>query len=101
MRKNALEAHREVETVKSELSHLEDKQEGLKRDIATLETKKETLSAEDVAELKGTKTITGGLKGVTFKEYQVLKATAADNLRSFILCTQGEHSGEAVARAYF
>jgi hypothetical protein len=79
LQKNAVEARRTLENEKRVLEVIEDKKKRLEDAVAALKTKREILTAEELAELKGTKTITGGLKGVTYREYQALKATAEHN----------------------
>jgi len=73
----AQEARQDVEQVQISLRQLEIQRQGLEGDIKKLQTKKETLSTAEVEAIKGTKTLTGGLKGVSFAEYEALKATAA------------------------
>jgi len=58
-------------------SKLQGKIEALEGQVKALETKKDILTAAEVEALKGERNIVGGLKGVTFKEYEALKATAA------------------------
>ena len=50
----------------------------LKKEISDLERKRDgLLTSVEVADLKGQKTFTGGLRGVSFTEYEALKRTAA------------------------
>lgn len=67
----------QIGTLQRDVTALEGKKGSLEADVAALETKKETLTAAEVEALKGTKTLTGGLKGVTYTEFEALKRTAA------------------------
>ena len=73
----AAKAHQAVEKVKSNIESLERKKDTLQGEIEDLKTTKETLTAAEVESLRGTKNLLGGLKGVTFKEFETLKSTAA------------------------
>lgn len=73
--KEALNA--QIEGLQNDVASLEGKKGTLEADVAALQTKKDVLTAAEVAALKGTKTITGGLKGVTYTEFEALKKTAA------------------------
>lgn len=55
---------------------LEQVKKGLEGEITALQTTKERLTAQEVKDLKGEKTLLGGLKGVSFKDYEALKRTA-------------------------
>lgn len=55
---------------------LEREKKGLEGEITALRTTKERLTAQEVKDLKGKKNLLGGLKGVSFKEYEALKRTA-------------------------
>lgn len=52
----------------------EDKKRG--GEIEALQTEKEVLTAAEVEAIKGEKTLLGGLKGVTHKEFEAVKRTA-------------------------
>lgn len=58
------------------MNALERQKNTLQGEIESLQTVKEELTAAEVEALKGTKTITGALKGVSYIEYEALKATA-------------------------
>lgn len=58
------------------VNDLEARKTSLEGEITALTTTKETLTEREVKELKAKKTLFGGLKGVTFKEYEALKRTA-------------------------
>lgn len=49
----------------------------LRGEIEALQTEKEILTAAEVEAIKGEKTLLGGLKGVTHKEFEAVKRTAA------------------------
>jgi len=61
---------------KQEEEKIQKEKMELEKEIKLLEEKKEVLTKKEVEELKGEKTITGGLKGVTYAEYETLKKTA-------------------------
>ena len=67
--------HKTVERLKEE-SELRQEAAELREAIKDLQTQKDILTAAEVEAIKGEKTILGGLKGVTFKEYEALKRTA-------------------------
>lgn len=56
---------------------LEKKKKALEGEIEALQTEKEVLTAAEVEAIKGEKTLLGGLKGVTHKEFEAVKRTAA------------------------
>ena len=60
-----------------EVSSLRKKKNALEGEIQALQTEKDTLTRAEVEAVKGEKTLLGGLKGVTFKEYEALKRTAS------------------------
>lgn len=68
--------HKTVERLKEE-SELRQEAAQLREAIKDLQTQKDVLTAAEVEAIKGEKNILGGLKGVTFKEYEALKRTAA------------------------
>lgn len=67
----------QISALEGQIGTLEGQRTALTADVAKLEAKKETLTAAEVEALKGTKTLTGALKGVTYTEYEALKKTAA------------------------
>ena len=73
--KEALKA--QIGDLQSDVAVLEGKKGSLEADIAALETKKDILTTAEVKRLKGTKTITGAVKGISFDEVEALKRTAA------------------------
>lgn len=58
------DADRRKEAMTKEISELEQKRDGI-------------MSSMEVADLEGRRTLTGGLKGVTYTEFEALKRTAA------------------------
>jgi len=70
----ALAAADMAQKAKDEVKSLEGEKKALKGEIKAL--KGHLLTAEEVASLHGQKTIGGGLKGVSYKEYESLKETA-------------------------
>ena len=55
---------------------LVEQKNALRGEIEALQTEKEVLTAAEVEAIKGEKTLLGGLKGVTHKEFEVVKRTA-------------------------
>jgi len=76
IKKQAENARTTLEKVTDKVKHLEGKKEGLEREIDTLEAKLLTSKEVEALDEKANKTLTGGLKGVSYKDYQALKATA-------------------------
>lgn len=66
-------ALQEQESIKS----LVKQKNALKDEIEALQTEKEVLTATEVEAIKGEKNLLGGLKGVTYKEFEAVKRTAA------------------------
>lgn len=67
--------HKTVERLKEE-SELRQEAAELREAIKDLQTQKDVLTAAGVEAIKGEKTVWGGLKGVTYKEFEALKQTA-------------------------
>lgn len=68
-----------ADKVQGDIKSLEGQKEGLQGEIAALQGEREKLlTTAEVEALKGTRTLTGGLKGVTYKEYEALQRTAAE-----------------------
>ena len=55
---------------------MEQKKTPYEGEIEALQTEKEVLTAAEVEAIKGEKTLLGGLKGVTHKEFEAVKRTA-------------------------
>lgn len=78
-RLEAEEARVHADKVQGDIKSLEGQKEGLQGEIAALQGEREKLlTTAEVEALKGTRTLTGGLKGVTYKEYEALQRTAAE-----------------------
>lgn len=76
-RETVLAAEASAEIARDEVEGLQRQQSELQRDVAALQGRKERLLTErEVNALKGQRTITGALKGVTFDEYEALRRTA-------------------------
>lgn len=76
-------AEREISQIRAEVKKEQrqaDYTKGeLKEDIKALERRKEgLLTSLEVEQIKGEKTLFGGLKGVSYEEYEALKKTAAE-----------------------
>ena len=69
-KRKADEARKAADDARQEVAELHEQ-------IETLKTEKDTLNAAEVAALKGTRTLTGGLKNVSYKDYEALKRTAS------------------------
>lgn len=61
----------------TEARPLVEQKNALRGEIEALQTEKEVLTAAEVEAIKGEKTLLGGLKGVTHKEFEAVKRTAA------------------------
>ena len=72
--KEALNA--QIGGLQNDVVALEGKKGTLEADVAALQTKKDILTTAEVKRLKGTKTITGAVKGISFDEVEALKRTA-------------------------
>ena len=85
-RLEAEEARVHADKVQGDIKSLEGQKEGLQGEIAALQgeiaalqgEREKLLTTAEVEALKGTRTLTGGLKGVTYKEYEALQRTAAE-----------------------
>lgn len=77
MRQEASESRQSVSDAREGINTLEAKKAALTGEINALENKKDTLTSNEVETISGSRTLTGGLKGVTFAEYEALKKTAA------------------------
>lgn len=93
-----------AEKVKGEVKALEGQKEGLQGEIGGLQgeiaalrgEREKLLTTAEVKALKGTKTLTGGLKGVTYKEYEALQRTAAEVDRMRVRVADAEVAVRAV-----
>ena len=82
----AAQARVHAEKVQGDIKTLEGQKEGLQGEIGGLQgeiaalrgEREKLLTTAEVESLKGTRTLTGGLKGVTYKEYEALQRTAAE-----------------------
>lgn len=82
----AAQARVHAEKVQGDIKALEGQKEGLQGEIGGLQgeiaalrgEREKLLTTAEVEALKGTRTLTGGLKGVTYKEYEALQRTAAE-----------------------
>jgi len=71
---NAVEAVLRAEKMQVELEELEGSKRSLEGEIGVLQAK--IMTEKEVMSLKGKKTLTGGLKGVSYVEYESLRQTA-------------------------
>jgi len=65
-----------LDKVNARIETLENKKNGLECEIDTLESKLFTSREVQALDEKASRTLTGGLKGVSYREYQKLKETA-------------------------
>ena len=68
-------AKEQIETVEVEVNSLHERRDALQSDVEALQAR--VLTEKEVTSLKGQKTLTGALKGVSYKEYESLKLTAS------------------------
>lgn len=76
IQQEAIEAHISAEKAKDKVFTLQDEKRRLQGDIKALQTEKEVLTAKEVEAVKSEKTILGGLKGVSYKDFEAIKNTA-------------------------
>lgn len=73
---NALLAHKMLLGEEDKLRYLKGQKKSLEDEISVLKTEKDMLTKAEVEAMKGEKNLIGGLKGVSFKEFEALKRTA-------------------------
>lgn len=73
----ATEARQRALQEQESIKPLVEQKNALKGEIEALQTEKEVLTATEVKAIKGEKNLLGGLKGVTYKEFEAVKRTAA------------------------
>lgn len=96
-RLEASDARVHADRVQGDIKSLEGQKEGLQGEIAALRGEREKLlTTAEVEALKGSKTLTGGLKGVTYKEYEALQRTAAEVDRMRVRVSDAEETAAAV-----
>lgn len=93
--------HEQVDSIHSELADLEQQKEAVQDEIDGLQSR--LLTAQEVDALGGKKTLTGGLRGVEYSDYEALKRTAAkvdtiERERDFAI-TKAEVAEERAAQA--
>jgi len=72
----AVEARQRALREQERVIPLEKKRKALEGEIEALQTEKERLTTAEVEAIKAEKTLLGGLKGVTYKEFEAVKRTA-------------------------
>ena len=93
----ARKAKMDVSAAHGELSALENQKKQVERDIAALQSERDKLlTAAEVEALNGKRTLTGGLKGVSYEDYEALKRTAADVDRMRVRVSDAEERAAAV-----
>jgi hypothetical protein len=70
-----LKAEQKILEVKNELDILREQREGLRDDLRGLQAT--IMTEQEINALKGKKTLTGALKGVTYEEFKSLQKTAS------------------------
>lgn len=73
----AIQARQRALQEQESIKPLVEQKNALRGEIEALQTEKEVLTAAEVEAIKGEKTLLGGLKGVTHKEFEAVKRTAA------------------------
>lgn len=71
------EAQKEAEDIEVSVNTLKTEKTALQDDIQALQTEKEQLTSAEVEAIKAEKTVFGGLKGVSHKEFEAVRRTAA------------------------
>lgn len=74
---DAAEARQRALNAEQEIKPLKEKKKSLESEIEALQSQKEILTAEEVKAIKAEKNFIGGLKGVTYKEFEAVKRTAS------------------------
>jgi hypothetical protein len=93
----ARKAKMDVSAAHGELSALENQKKQVEHDIAALQSERDKLlTAAEVEALNGKRTLTGGLKGVSYEDYEALKRTAADVDRMRVRVSDAEERAAAV-----
>lgn len=72
-----VEARQTLSEVQGGIETLRQVKDGLEREITALTAKREKLTSAEVEAVIGERTWFGGLKGVTYKEFEAIKRTAA------------------------
>ena len=74
--RRASEAENKAIKAEERLNTLLERENTLKSEISALQTTKKTLTKAEIKDLKSHRTLFGGLKGVTFNEFEAIKRTA-------------------------
>lgn len=77
IRQRTTQARQRALQEQESIKPLVEQKNALRGEIEALQTEKEILTAAEVEAIKGEKTLLGGLKGVTYKEFEAVKRTAA------------------------
>lgn len=76
-RERLVEARQTLSEMQGSVNTLRQSKDGLEREITALTAKREKLTSAEVEAVIGERTWFGGLKGVTYKEFEAIKRTAA------------------------
>ncbi len=76
-RERLVDARQALSEMQGSVNTLRQNKDGLEREITALTAKREKLTSAEVEAVIGERTWFGGLKGVTYKEFEAIKRTAA------------------------
>ena len=89
-RERLVEARQTLSEVQGGVDALQQRKDGLEREITALTAKREKLTSAEVEAVKGEKTWFGGLKGVSYKEFEAVKRTAVKVDEAIQECQQAK-----------
>ena len=89
-RERLVEARQTLSEVQGGVDALQQSKDGLEREITALTAKREKLTSAEVEAVKGEKTWFGGLKGVSYKEFEAVKRTAVKVDEAIQECQQAK-----------
>lgn len=89
-RERLVDARQALSEMQGSVNTLRQNKDGLEREITALTAKREKLTSAEVEAVKGEKTWFGGLKGVTYKEFEAVKRTAAKVDEAMQECQQAK-----------
>ena len=97
------EAQKEAEGIEASVNILKTEKTALQDDIKVLQTEKEKLTSAEVEAIKAEKTVFGGLKGVSHKEFEAVRRTASVVDQAIaqkeLAMAQAKAANEAAAKA--
>lgn len=93
-----VEAQKEAQKAREEVNALRDTKKALEGEISALQTVKEELTSAEAKALKLSKTIGGGVKGMTYKEAIALQAAAVKRDEAEAARAEAELRADAAIR---